>query len=57
MSKTNAEYEKEKKEEQEKLEKSIGLLTYLGKSNIESQSKLGYNALGKLLKFTEVFRI
>ena len=37
--KGNAEYEEEKRQEKEKQEKAIGLLTYLGQSAIEAQSK------------------
>jgi len=43
--KDNAEYVKEKQAEQEKLEKSIGLLTYVGQSQLEakeSEQKLWY---------------
>lgn len=35
----NKEHEQERAEEKEKWEKNIGLLTYLGQSAIESQSK------------------
>ena len=35
----NKEYEEEKKAEKEKAEKSLGVLTYLGQSAIEAQSK------------------
>jgi len=45
FTKDNAEYVKEKQAEQEKLEKSIGLLTYVGQSQLEakeSEQKLWY---------------
>ncbi|KAK6192032.1 hypothetical protein SNE40_003583 [Patella caerulea] len=42
----NEEHAKEKKAEKEKWEKSIGLLTYLGKSNIEEQNETPWYITG-----------
>ncbi|XP_050409694.1 leukocyte receptor cluster member 1 [Patella vulgata] len=46
----NEEHAKEKKAEKEKWEKSIGLLTYLGKSNIEEQNETPWYITGKSRK-------